>query len=131
MLPEYNMQDLEDEYKARKAVYDSLVKNALATNDVSKVDAIANAKKAMTDTLSKMLALSESTGPSAQQDELIRRIMQIQYDYNGLLVATDKLETLRKIHQFQDAKADVNLKIYGVGFLVASLALVILIARTS
>ena len=125
------MQDLEDEYKARKAVYDSLVKNALETNDVSKVDAIANAKKAMTDTLSKMLALSESAGPSPQQDELIRRIMQIQYDYNGLLVATDKLETLRKIHQFQDAKADVNLKIYGLGFLAASLALVILIARTS
>ena len=125
------MEDLEAEYQNRKKVYDNLVASALETNDASKIDAIADAKKAMSETLSKMLQLSVTLGATNQQDELIRRIMEIQRDYNGLLVATDKLETLRKIHRFQDSKTDVNLKIYGLGFLVASFALIVAILRTS
>jgi hypothetical protein len=124
------MNELEAKYQSQKRVYDQLVANALKNSDLSDIPKIAAAKKAMSDTLSEMLALSESTNKGGQQEELIRRIMQIQRDYNGLLVSTDKLETLRKIHQFQDAKADVNLKIYGLGFLVASVVLVILVTRT-
>ena len=125
------MEDLEAEYQNRKKVYDNLVASALETNDASKIDAIADAKKAMSETLSKMLQLSVTLGATNQQDELIRRIMEIQRDYNGLLVATDKLETLRKIHRFQDSKTDVNLKIYGLGFLIASFALLVAIVRKS
>ena len=125
------MEDLEAEYQNRKKIYDNLVASALETNDASKIDAIADAKKAMSETLSKMLQLSVTLGAENQQDELIRRIMEIQRDYNGLLVATDKLETLRKIHQFQDSKTDVNLKIYGLGFLIASFALLVAIVRKS
>lgn len=126
-----NMKELEKEYQQRKVVYDNLVADALAKNDASKADAIALAKQGMKESLSKMLALSATSGSSDQQDELIRRIMEIQRDYNGLLVATDKLETLRKIHQFQDSKTDVNLKIYGLGFLIASFALLVAIVRKS
>lgn len=125
------MEDLEAEYQNRKKIYDNLVASALETNDASKIDAIADAKKAMSETLSKMLQLSVTLGATNQQDELIRRIMEIQRDYNGLLVATDKLETLRKIHRFQDSKTDVNLKIYGLGFLIASFALLVAIVRKS
>lgn len=125
-----NMADLEAEYQTRKNVYDNLVASALATNDASKVDAIAAAKQAMNETLSKMLALSARSGTSDQQDELIRRIMEIQRDYNGLLVATDKLETLRKIRQFQESRTGADLKIYGLGFLIAGLALVVMMTRT-
>ena len=124
-----NMADLEAEYQRRKTIYDNLVASALATNDASKVDAIAAAKQAMNETLSKMLALSARSGTSDQQDELIRRIMEIQRDYNGLLVATDKLETLRKIRQFQESRTGADLKIYGLGFLIAGLALVVMITR--
>ena len=125
-----NMSDLEAEYQRRKTIYDNLVASALATNDASKVDAIAAAKQAMNETLSKMLALSAGSGTPAQQEELIRRVMEIQRDYNGLLVSTDKLETLRKIHQFQDSRTGTDLKIYGLGFLIAGLALIVLVTRT-
>jgi hypothetical protein len=124
------MEELEQKFQKQKAVYDQLVADALTNSDSNAITSIAAAKKAMSDTLSEMLELSESTNKNDQQEELIRRIMEIQRDYNGLLVSTDKLETLRKIRQFQDSRADVNLKIYGLGFLVASLALVILLSRT-
>lgn len=124
------MEDLEAKFQQQKAVYDNLVSVALEKNDVSMLPAIANAKSAMKETLSDMLALSESTNKGDQQDELIRRIMEIQRDYNGLLISTDKLETLRRIHQFQDSRTNADLKIYGVGFLIAGLGLIILMTRT-
>ena len=115
------MDDLETKFQQQKTVYDNLVSNALDANDASPgtIDAIAKAKAAMNDTLSDMLQLAEQTGRGASQDELIKRIMEIQRDYNGLLVATDKLETLRRIHQQQDLEANGNLRIYGLGFLSA------------
>jgi hypothetical protein len=126
-----NMTDLEAEYQQRKTVYDNLVASALATNDASKVDAIAAAKQAMNETLSKMMALSVKSGTESQQADLIRRIMEIQRDYNGLLVSTDKLATLRHIHQFQDERQGVELKVYGLAFLFATLGLFVLVMRTS
>ena len=124
------MEDLEAKFQKQKTVYDNLVSKALEKNDSSMLPAIASAKAAMKETLSDMLHLSESTNRTDKQDELIRRIMEIQRDYNGLLVSTDQLETLRKIHQFQDSRTSADLKIYGVGFLIAGLALVVLITRT-
>jgi hypothetical protein len=124
------MEDLEAKFQRQKAVYDNLVSVALEKNDASMLPAIANAKSVMKETLSDMLALSESTNKGDQQDELIRRIMEIQRDYNGLLISTDKLETLRRIHQFQDSRTNADLKIYGVGFLIAGLGLIILMTRT-
>ena len=85
----------------------------------------------MNNTLSEMLRLTEQTGRGASQDELIERIMEIQRDYNGLLVATDKLETLRRIRQQQDLVANGSLRIYGLGFLIACVGLIIVIARKS
>ena len=125
-----NMADLEREFQRRKTVYDNLVANALETNDTTKIDAIASAKKAMADTLSKMVALSAKTGSEDQQEELIRRVMEIQRDYNGLLVATDKLETLRRIHQFMDERQGSELKLYGLAFLLATIGLFVMVIRT-
>jgi hypothetical protein len=125
-----NMTDLEAEYQRRKIVYDNLVADALAKNDASKVDAIAAAKQAMNETLNKMLALSAKTGTADQQEELVRRIMEIQRDYNGLLVATDKLETLRRIHQFMDERGGSELKLYGIAFFLATMGLFIMVIRT-
>ena len=124
-------EDLEAKFQQQKTVYDNLVSNALETNDASPgtIEGIARAKAAMNETLSEMLQLAEQTGRGASQDELIERIMEIQRDYNGLLVATDKLETLRRIRQQQDLAANGNLRIYGLGFLIACVGLVIVIAR--
>jgi hypothetical protein len=120
-----NLAELQADYNAKKAVYDNLVDNALANNDASKVNDIMAAKQAMSEALSNVLDLTIKAGEATddQQNELIRRIMEIQRDYNGLLVATDKLQTLRMIHQTMDLQNGVGLKIFGVLFTVASLAL--------
>ena len=125
-----NMEEIEQEFQTRKRIYENLVADAIARNDSSKIDAIAAAKKAMGDSLSKMLELSARSGTDSQQQELIRRIMEIQRDYNGLLVSTDKLETLRRIHQQMDATQGTGLKLFGVLFVVAALSLILMTTRT-
>jgi hypothetical protein len=124
------MEDIEQEFQTRKRIYESLVADAIARNDSSKIDAIAAAKQAMSESLSKMLELSARSGTDSQQQELIRRIMEIQRDYNGLLVSTDKLETLRRIHQQMDVTQGTGLKLFGVLFVVAALSLILMTTRT-
>jgi len=125
-----NMADLEAEYQKRKTVYDNLVQNALANNDQSKIDAIAAAQVAMSDSLNKMLEVSAKSGTEPQQQELIHRIMEIQRDYNGLLTGTDKLQTLRLLHQSLDVRDSAGLKVLGGVFLLATLALLVQVMRT-
>jgi hypothetical protein len=124
------MEEIEQEFQTRKRIYENLVADAIARNDTSKIDAIAAAKQAMGESLSKMLELSARSGTDSQQQELIRRIMEIQRDYNGLLVSTDKLETLRRIHQQMDATQGTGLKLFGVLFVVAALSLILMTTRT-
>jgi hypothetical protein len=124
-----NMADLRGEFRRRQEVYDGLVQHALETNDSTTLNEIAAAKKAMNDTLSKMLALSSKTGTAEEQEELIERIMKIQRDYNGILASTDKLETLRRIHQFEEVQKGSGTKIFGALFVAASLALLIVLIR--
>lgn len=125
-----NMADLEAAYQKRKIVYDNLVTDALANNDSSKLNAIASAKVAMNDALSKMLELSAKSGTESQQKELIHRIMEIQHDYNGLLTSTDKLHTLRLLQQSLDVRDSFGLKLLGGVFFIAALGLVFQITRT-
>jgi len=125
-----NMEEIEQEFQTRKRIYENLVADAIARNDSSKIDAIAAAKQAMGESLSKMLELSARSGTDSQQQELIRRIMEIQRDYNGLLVSTDKLETLRRIHQQMDVTQGTGLKLFGVLFVVAALSLILMTTRT-
>jgi hypothetical protein len=124
------MEEIEQEFQTRKRIYENLVADAIARNDSSKIDAIAAAKQAMGESLSKMLELSARSGTDSQQQELIRRIMEIQRDYNGLLVSTDKLETLRRIHQQMDVTQGTGLKLFGVLFVVAALSLILMTTRT-
>jgi hypothetical protein len=124
------MDELETKFQHQQAQYDKLVADALKKNDQSALPAIAAAKQKMRDTLSEMLEISAKTSHEEQQQELIRRIMEIQRDYNGLLTGTDKMETLRRIHQTTSENHNSELGLYGTGFFIASLALVALVMRT-
>jgi hypothetical protein len=124
------MDELEAKFQQQQAQYDKLVADALKRNDPSALPAIAAAKQEMRNTLSEMLELSARTPHEEQQQELIRRIMEIQRDYNGLLTGTDKLETLRRIHQTTSEKHNSQVGLYATGFLLASLTLVVLVMRT-
>ena len=125
------MTDLRAKYQHQKEVYDGLVQNAVIHNDFSNNNAILAAQQAMSETLSQMAALSVSSGADTdEQNELIRRVMEIQRDYNGLLVGTDKLQTLRMIYQTEDAMKGTGVKVMGALFVAASLALLLVIMRT-
>jgi len=121
-----NMADLEAKYQKQQIVYN----NINGSERPDKEDALLNAKRDMSDTLQQMLALSAKSGTEDQQQMLIRRIMEIQRDYNGLLVATDDLETLRRINQFTDMRVSVQTKIYGVAFIACAFALLFMVTRT-
>jgi hypothetical protein len=134
MLLEYNMgdptlagnlADLEAKYEKQQTVYHNI-----AGSDHPDKDALLKSKREMSDTLQQMLALSAKSGTGDQQQELIRRIMEIQRDYNGLLVATDDLETLRRINQFTDMRMSVQTKVYGVAFIACAFALLLMVTRT-
>jgi hypothetical protein len=125
------MEDLEAKFQYHKRIYDTLVAETLRTNDLTKIDQVLTATQTMSESLSDMLAQSAKSGTTVQQEELIRRIMEIQRDYNGLLVSTDKLETLRRIHQFMSVQQDAGLRMFGTFFIVASLGILVMIMRTS
>lgn len=120
-----NMADLEEKYQRQQVIYHNLI-----GSDHPDANALLNIKREMGETLSEMLALSARSGSENQQQELIRRIMEIQRDYNGLLVATDDLETLRRIHQFTDMRESTQTKIYGVAFIACAIALLVMVTRT-
>jgi len=126
-----NMAELEATYQHHKRIYDALVEQTLQTNDLTKIDQVLTATRKMSESLSDMLAQSAQSGTTVQQEELIRRIMEIQRDYNGLLVSTDKLETLRRIHQFMDGQNESGLRMFGTFFIVASLGLLVMMMRTT
>lgn len=125
------MEDLEAKFQHHKRIYDTLVAETLRTNDLTKIDQVLTATQTMSESLSEMLAQSAKSGTTVQQEELIRRIMEIQRDYNGLLVSTDKLETLRRIHQFMSVQQDAGLRMFGTFFIIASLGILVMIMRTS
>ena len=126
-----NMDELEREYQRQVAHKEQLVKSAENTQNNTKLNEIAAATRSIDETLEKMAKLIADSGSDDQQDVLIRRIMEIQRDYNGLLVSTDKLETLRRIRQMTDMREGYQLKLYGLFFLLASIGLIITITRTS
>jgi len=126
-----NMAELEATYQHHKRIYDALVAQTLQTNDLTKIDQVLTATRTMSESLSEMLAQSAQSGTTVQQEELIRRIMEIQRDYNGLLVSTDKLETLRRIHQFMEGQQTSGLQMFGTFFIVASLGLLVMMMRTT
>jgi hypothetical protein len=117
--------------KHQRDLYDSLVQDALDKSDPTHIDAIAAAKQEMGETMSHILELSVKSGSTAdQQRVLVDQLNEIQYDYNGLLASTDKLETLRRIRQSVYAKHGGEMMVLTGLFIVAGLGLLILVAKT-
>lgn len=124
------MDALRVKYEQQTKEYDALVDQAMRTNDTSQVPKIRDLNAAIAKTLNEMieqLTFLKKDTPSLkkERDELIERLRQIQADYNGLLVNTDNLETLRRIRQQESTEANRQLYIYVGLFLAACLMLVL------
>lgn len=126
-----------ERYQTLANTYQSLADEALAdpTKLQANVERMKTLNAEMATILDKEIADMTSAGASGDiatlRDDLIEKLRKIQKDYNGLLVNTDKLETLRRIRGFQekDWKSELRLYIIFFGILAGVLLLFLLFKR--
>jgi hypothetical protein len=123
------MDDLRTQYKGQLDSYDTLLKDSLDADDVTQIPKLRtlNVKLAFTiDEMVNKLEFMKKETPSikAERDELIQTLTRIQQDYSGLIVATDSLETLRRIRQQVKFDADRQLRMYLLFFFLLALCIV-------
>lgn len=124
------MDALRVKYTTQTKEYDTLVDKSLQTNDTSQIAKLREMNAGIAKTLNEMIEQltflkKETPSIKKERDELIARLTQIQKDYNGLLVTTDQLETLRRIRQQESTEANRQLHIYVGLFLAACLFLIL------
>lgn len=123
------MDDLKAKYATQLAQYDSMTSQAIAADDISQIPKLREMNVAMAATLNEMIEkltfLKENTPNIKQErDVFIQKLGQIQRDYNGLIEASDTLETLRRIRQQASYDADYQLRMYLLFFLLLALCIV-------
>lgn len=123
------MDTLKAKYTTQLAEYDTLSSRAIQTNDTSKIPKLRELNIAIAATLNEMIEkltfLKQNTPDIKQErDKFIQKLGQIQRDYNGLIEATDTLETLRRIRQQASHDADSQLQLYLLFFLLLALCIV-------
>jgi hypothetical protein len=123
------MDTLKAKYTTQLAEYDTLSSQAIQTNDTSKIPKLRELNIAIAATLNEMIEnltfLKQNTPDIKQErDKFIQKLGQIQRDYNGLIEATDTLETLRRIRQQASNDADSQLQLYLLFFLLLAFCIV-------
>jgi lipopolysaccharide export LptBFGC system permease protein LptF len=127
------MDELRAKYERQLKEYDTLIDSAIDANDISQVTKLremnASIAKTLNEMIEKLTFLKKDT-PSIkkERDELIERLTQIQKDYNGLLVTTDQLETLRRIRQQESTEANRQLYLYLGFFLLVCVVMILYLA---
>lgn len=124
------MDALRVKYEQQTKEYDALIEQAMQTDDVSQLPRLRDMNAAIARTLNEMIEQltflkKDTPNIKKERDELVDRLRQIQLDYNGLLVNTDNLETLRRIRQQESTEANRELYIYVGLFLAVCLLLVL------
>ena len=123
------MDALKAKYASQLAEYDSLSTQAIASEDTSKIPKLRELNIQIAATLNEMIEKltflkQNTTDIKEERNKFIQKLGQIQRDYNGLIVATDTLETLRRIRQQASHDADSQLRLYLLFFLLLALCIV-------
>jgi uncharacterized coiled-coil DUF342 family protein len=116
------MNELRKTYERQVTEYEEIIRSG----DSSKTERLEELNTAIGKTLNEMIERltflkKETPDIKKERDELLDRLRQIQKDYNGLLVNTDQLETLRRIRQQENGEADRQLRMYLFFFLAVCL----------
>jgi len=121
-----NFKILADEYE--RLANEALANPAKMNVNIDRMKTINTQMASILDnTIHEMTASGPSGDITRQRDELIQKLVRIQRDYNGLLVNTDKLETLRRIRGFQESDWKSQLKIYMIVLAVLAVALALFV----
>ena len=127
------MDELRVKYERQRKEYDALVNVAINTNDPTQLTKLRALNEAIARTLNEMIESvtfmkKESPTLSDERDELLSRLRQIQLEYNGLIVNSDSMETLRRIRQQESTEANRQLYIYIGLFLLVCLIIILYLA---
>lgn len=130
---------LEAEYGRLRDQYQTKVDEALQSRTAAELnplmDEITELSSQISATLDKLiskLAAEEAKGNAnfaTKRTELTERLAQIKKDYAGLVSATDRMTTLKRIRDFEEKKANSGLKYYLIFFGVAVSLLIVIIFR--
>ncbi len=126
------MDELRTAYTAKLKEYDDTIAAALASRDATKLEKIrqlnVDITKLLEQMVEKMTFLKQDTPALAKErDILVAKLRRIQMDYNGLLVNTDALETLRRIREQEGGLAKRDLYRYLAFFFVVAIGIVLLL----
>lgn len=128
------MNQLESDYAKLEQEYRGLVDGALQLQGSDALNAsvaqITEKNQQLSSVLDKMLSVlasvkQEGSNLNEYKDELVRRLQKIQTDYNNLKNNTDRLETLRRIREYEYSKTHTSLNWYMLGFFVVCAVLLI------
>jgi hypothetical protein len=118
------MDELEQRYQTLHQNYETLI----ASGDPGSVGQIESLNKQLSDVLAEMLEKVATVRDGAAnidkyRDDLSKRLIRIQQDYNGLAVSHDKIETLRRIRDDQKTNFDTAFFWYGLFLIIACILL--------
>lgn len=124
------MDELRAKYESQLAEYDTLVKTALAAEDISQVPKLRTLNTELSRTLNEMIEKltflkKDTPNITKERDDLLARLRDIQKDYNGLRAETDTMETLRRIRQQESTEANRQLYMMFGMFLIVCLIIVL------
>lgn len=118
------MSELRSRYETLQKQYDTTMNDAISRNDATKLQELRRLNQEISTVLSQLLDHSAQFN-TKDQEELVRRLQQIQKDYNGLITATDDLETLRRIRAYEEDSTKKTLFWYIIGLVVAGLLVIV------
>jgi hypothetical protein len=125
------MDVLDKQYKEKSLAYDSLIDETLQNPGKieENLEKIKTLNVEISKTLDEMIAFvtrdKNQKNIDTLRDDLVYKLQRIQRDYNGLLVNTDKLETLRRIRHFEEKGWKRTVLIYLIIFLVLAVVLLL------
>jgi uncharacterized protein YdaL len=118
------MDELEQRYQTLHQNYETLI----ASGDPGSVRQIESLNKQLSDVLAEMLekvaSVRDNVGNiETYRNDLSKRLVRIQQDYNGLAVSHDKIETLRRIRDDQKTNFDTAFFWYALFLIIACILL--------
>ena len=121
---------MDAQYQSLAQQYQALADEAIA--DPSKLQGNVEKMKVINQKMASVLdsTIADMTSAGAletQRDELIEKLVRIQSDYNGLLINTDKMQTLRKIRGFQEEDWKSQLRMYIIFFAILAGVVLLLV----
>jgi hypothetical protein len=112
--------------KSRFAQEEAEYEAAIKQGDVAGAQAM---NVQLSQTVSSMLAAAAANPDDidSYRDELVKKLIRIQRDYNGLITSTDQLETLRRIRGYEASKFDSTFLFYLWAFLLLCIVLLVVV----